>query len=235
MVCRLMTLNASSVLARLDPRPRVIAFDAYGTLFDVHSAVQALGGRMGPDAAAFSALWRAKQLEYTWVLSLAGQYRDFWLLTQDALGFALASFPSVDPALRSELLAAYRTLSAYPDAAGALGRIKAAGLDTCILSNGEPGMLADAVSSAGLGPLLDDVVSVDAARVFKTSPPAYRLVCDRFGAEPREIMLVSSNRWDAAGAAAFGFRTIWVNRMGMPAEYDDHPPDAVLRSLEEVA
>ncbi len=230
-----MTLMTSSVLARLTPRPRVMAFDAYGTLFDVHSAVQALGARIGPDAAAFSALWRAKQLEYTWVLSLAGQYRDFWQLTQDALGFAFASFPSVDPALRPELLAAYRTLAAYPKAAAVLQRLKAEGMATCILSNGEPGMLADAVASAGLGALLDAVVSVDTVRVFKTAPQAYQLVCDRFGVAPGEIMLVSSNRWDAAGAKAFGYQTIWVNRAGMPPEYADLAPLATVRNLDGVA
>ncbi len=230
-----MTITPSSLLASRTPRPRVIAFDAYGTLFDVHSAVLALGPRIGPEAAAFSAMWRAKQLEYTWVLSLAGQYRDFWLLTQDALDFALANFPSIDPALRPELLAAYRILSAYPEAAGVLGRIKAEGFQTCILSNGEPGMLADAVSSAGLAELLDGVVSVDAVRVFKTAPQTYQLVCDRFGVAAGEIMLVSSNRWDIAGAKAFGYQTIWVNRAGMPPEYADLAPLATVRNLEGVA
>ena len=230
-----MAMSASSVLASAVPRPRVIAFDAYGTLFDVHSAVHALGRRMGPDAPAFSALWRSRQLEYTWVLSLAGQYRDFWLLTQDALDFALASFPSIDPGLRPELLAAYRTLAAYPEAAAVLQRLKAEGLATCILSNGEPGMLADAVASAGLGALLDAVVSVETVRIFKTAPAAYQLVCDRFGVAPSEIMLVSSNRWDVAGAAAFGYRTVWVNRTGAPPEYADLAPLATVRNLDGVA
>ena len=230
-----METTSPPVLASLTPRPRVVAFDAYGTLFDVHSAVQRLKARIGPDAAAFSALWRSKQLEYTWVLSLAGQYRDFWLLTQDALAFALVSFPSVDPALEAELLAAYRTLAAYPEAAAVLLRIRAMGLRTCILSNGEPGMLADAVASAGLAHLLDAVLSVDAVRVFKTAPEAYQLVCDRFGAARGKIMLVSSNRWDVAGAVAFGLQAAWVNRAGNPPEYVDFAPLATVRNLDEIA
>ncbi len=223
-----------TVIASLSLRPRVVAFDAYGTLFDVHSAVRRLASRMGPEAAAFSALWRAKQLEYSWVLTLAGHYRDFWLLTQDALDHAFAVFPSVDPALRPDLLAAYRTLSAYPEAAGTLSRLRASGLQTCILSNGETGMLADAVGSAGLGPLLDAALSIDAVRVFKTAPAAYQMVCDTFRVAPAEIVLVSSNRWDVAGASAFGFTTVWVNRAGNPREYAGFDPVATVADLDGV-
>ncbi|MCX7323644.1 MAG: haloacid dehalogenase type II [Hyphomicrobiales bacterium] len=223
-----------TALLTLLHQPKVVAFDAYGTLFDVHSAVQRLGSRIGPDASAFSALWRQKQLEYSWVLSLAGAYRDFWRLTQEALDYAFASFPAVDQVLRPDLLAAYRTLSAYPDARELLGRLKAAGHATCILSNGEPGMLADAVASAGLADRLDAVFSVDAVGVFKTAPAAYQMVCSHFGVAPADLLLVSSNRWDVAGAAAFGARAIWVNRAGLPHEYAGLDPVATVPDLNAV-
>jgi 2-haloacid dehalogenase len=214
---------------------KVAIFDAYGTLFDVHSAVQRHAARIGPDAPAFSALWRAKQLEYTWVLSLAGQYRDFWTLTQSALDYALASFPRIDPALRQPLLDAYRVLDAYPEATGVLERLRTAGFATGILSNGEPGMLDDAARSTGLGAHLDAILSVDTVRVFKTAATTYQLVLDRFGFSPREVLFVSSNRWDVAGAAAFGFVPVWVNRAGNPPEYAGLDPAATIRDLTGVA
>jgi 2-haloacid dehalogenase len=225
----------AGLIAGLSPRPRVVVFDAYGTLFDVHAAVARHAGRIGPQASAFSALWRARQLEYTWVLSLAGRYEDFWLLTQKALDHAFATHPDVDRALRPDLLAAYRELAAYPDAAPALARLRAAGFATAILSNGEPSMLADAVAAAGLGGLLDEVLSVDMARVFKTAPAAYRLVCDAFGCAPHEVAFVSSNRWDVAGAAAFGFQAAWINRTGAAREYPGLDPVATLPSLDALA
>src|SRR3954468_15718042 len=192
-----------------------VVFDAYGTLFDVHSAVARHAQAVGPEAARLSDIWRTKQLEYTWVLSLAGRYEPFWTLTQQALDHALARCPSVDPAVRARLLDAYRTLAAYPEAAGVLARLRERGARTAILSNGDPGMLGDAVASAGLGALLDAVLSVDAVRVFKTSPRAYALVEAALQVRPARVAFVSSNRWDVAGAAAFGFRSVWVNCAGL--------------------
>jgi 2-haloacid dehalogenase len=214
---------------------KAVIFDAYGTLFDVHSAVQRHAAAIGPDASAFSALWRAKQLEYTWILSLAGQYRDFWQLTQAALDYCFASFPTVDPALRQPLLDAYRVLDAYPEASALLDRLCASGFATGILSNGEPAMLADAATSSGLMPRLDAILSVDAVRVFKTAPATYQLVLDRFRLAPHEVLFVSSNRWDVAGAAAFGFVPVWVNRAGNPPEYPGLDPAATVRDLNGVA
>lgn len=220
-----------SLIATLSPRPSVIAFDAYGTLFDVHSAVGRLAGRIGPLAPAFSAHWRSKQLEYSWVLSLAGQYRDFWQLTVEALDHAFGLFPTVDRSLRTELLEAYRTLAAYPEATPMLARLRAAGHRLCLFSNGEPAMLDDAVASAGLTGALNAIVSVHGAQVFKTAPAAYRLVTEDFGVEPHAVALVSSNRWDIAGGASYGFAGIWVNRAGMPDEYPGLEPVAVVRDL----
>lgn len=220
-----------SVLASLSPPPAVVAFDVYGTLLDVHSAVQRLAPKIGPEAAQFSALWRTKQLEYTWVRSLAGRYRGFWQLTEEALDFAFAAFPAVDRSLRPALLDAYRQLSAYPEAADALRRLRADGVSLCVLSNGGPEMLAEALAAPGLTDLLDAVLSVQDVGIFKTAPEVYQLVCGRFGVTAGQAVLVSSNRWDIAGARAFGMRGVWVNRAAVPDEYPDLAPAAVISSL----
>jgi 2-haloacid dehalogenase len=223
-----------TLLETFNPVPRAVVFDAYGTLFDVHSAVMRHAARMGPEAAAFSAHWRARQLEYTWVLSLAGRYRDFWSLTSAALDQSFAAFPQVERGLRADLLAAYRTLSAYAEVPQMLAGLKARGLRTAILSNGEPGMLADAVHGAALGPVLDAVLSVDSVCVFKTDPRTYGLVGPALGVAPADVLFVSSNRWDVAGATAFGFRCLWCNRSGAADDYVDLAPIAVVRDLEDL-
>jgi 2-haloacid dehalogenase len=210
----------------------VYAFDAYGTLFDVHAAVRRHAAAIGPDAAAFSALWRAKQLEYSWVRSLAGRYRDFWTLTEQALDHAFAAFPSADRQLRPTLLAAYRRLDFYPDVPEVIRRLKTQGKQLAILSNGNPDMLASAVSAAGLDGVFDAVLSVDAVQRYKADPCVYDLVTTHFRVYPEAVSFQSSNRWDVAGATAFGFRTVWINRAGAPDEYSDLPAAAVLRSLE---
>jgi 2-haloacid dehalogenase len=210
---------------------RAVVFDAYGTLFDVHSAVARHRGEVGPEADRLSEIWRAKQLEYSWVLSLAGRYVPFWVLTERALDHALARCAAVPGAVKPRLMAAYRTLDAYPEVAGTLSRLRARGVRTGILSNGDPAMLAAAVASAGLQDLLDRVLSVDTAGVFKTSPRAYALVPPAFELPAGEIAFVSSNRWDVAGAAAFGFPCIWVNRFGLPDEYRDLAPTQVIPDL----
>ncbi|GJE38088.1 haloacid dehalogenase type II [Methylobacterium persicinum] len=209
-----------------------VVFDAYGTLFDVNSAVQRHAGAVGPEATALSEMWRTKQLEYSWVLGLMGRYEPFWHLTERALDYALARHPAVDRALRERLLDAYRDLDAYGEVPSTLAAIRARGIRTAILTNGDQPMVDRAVASAGLGKHLDAVLSVDDARMFKTHPDAYRIALDRLGVGPREVVFCSSNRWDIAGAAAFGFRPVWINRKGLPDEYGDLAPAAVLSSLE---
>jgi 2-haloacid dehalogenase len=211
-----------------------VVFDAYGTLFDVHSAVARHAQAVGSEAARLSDIWRTKQLEYTWVLSLAGRYEPFWTLTQQALDHALARCPSVDPAVRPRLLDAYRTLAAYPEAAGVLARLRERGARRHSIQ-WRPAMLGDAVASADLGALLDAVLSVDAVRVFKTSPRAYALVEPALQVRPERVAFVSSNRWDVAGAAAFGFRSVWVNRAGLPDEYPGLAPVAAVPDLNALA
>lgn len=213
----------------------VFVFDAYGTLFDVHAAIGHHRAAAGPDADRLSELWRVKQLEYAWTLTLAGRYEDFWTLTERALDFALARFPSVDRALKPELMDAYRTLDAFSDAGAILRALKARGRRTAILSNGSPAMLAAAVDRAQLGADLDAVLSVDAICIYKPRPEVYRLVTDHFGIAPADVIFVSSNRWDVMGATAFGFRAAWINRGRMPDEYADLAPVRVLTDLGGLA
>jgi 2-haloacid dehalogenase len=206
-------------------------FDAYGTLFDVHAAIGRHRAATGPDAERLSELWRTKQLEYTWTLTLAGRYEDFWTLTDRALDFALDRFPAVDRALKPALMEAYRTLDAFADARNILHALKTRGHATAILSNGSRAMLSAAVDGAKLGQDLDAVLSVDAIRMYKPRPEAYRLVTDHFGIAAANVIFVSSNRWDVMGASAFGFRAAWVNRARMPDEYPGLAPERMLTDL----
>jgi 2-haloacid dehalogenase len=199
-------------------------FDAYGTLFDVHAAIARHRAAAGPDAERFSEIWRTKQLEYTWTLTLAGHYADFWTLTEQALDFAFARVPTVDRTLRPKLLEAYLSLDALPDAGAALAELKARGTRLAILSNGSPRMLAAAVEGAGFSTLLDAVLSVEPVRRYKPRPEVYALVTEALGSRPSDVTFVSSNRWDVMGAVSFGFKAFWVNRARMPNEYADFAP-----------
>jgi 2-haloacid dehalogenase len=214
---------------------KACVFDAYGTLFDVHAAVARHAQAIGPAAEALSRLWRVKQLEYSWVRSLLRRHADFRVCTEDGLDFAMASHGLQARAdIRAALLEAYRTLDAYPEASAVLRRLRVAGLRTAILSNGSPAMLDGAVRSAGLADLLDAVVSIEEAGIYKPDPAAYQLVVDRLGLPPPAISFQSSNAWDVAGAAAFGFRVNWINRAGQPSEYGLRGKVPELRSLAEI-
>lgn len=210
-------------------------FDAYGTLFDVHAAINSHRESVGREADRCSEIWRTKQLEYTWTLTAAGQYVDFWKLTERALDFALARCPSIDKTLKLKLLDAYFELDAYADARPLLQRLKRAGHRTAILSNGSPRMLAAAVDSADCRSLLDAVLSVDSLQIYKPRPEVYALVTDHFGIAHGDVTFVSSNRWDVMGATVFGFDTIWVNRAEAPDEYSEFAPRRVVASLSEIA
>lgn len=215
----------------INVKAEAYVFDAYGTLFDVHSAIARYRAQAGAEAERFSEIWRTKQLEYTWTITLAGHYVDFRTLTERALDYAFARVASVDPALRPKLLEAYLSLDAFADARDALAELKARGLRLAILSNGSPRMLEAAVAASGIGGLLDAVLSVDAVRAYKPRPEVYALVTDRFGIAAERIVFVSSNRWDIMGAASFGFRPVWVNRARMPDEYAEYAPVEVVADL----
>lgn len=205
-------------------------FDAYGTLFDVHSAVDRLRPQIGDQADALSQLWRSKQLEYTWLRALMGRHADFWQVTGEALDYTLERL-AIEPGVRAPLMAAYRALHAYSEVPDVLGRLRAAGLRLAILSNGEPAMLAAAVAEAGIGDLLDAVLSVEEVGIFKPHPTVYQLAVDRLGVRADQIAFQSSNAWDVSGAASFGLRPVWINRFGMPAERLPGRPEHELRDL----
>lgn len=209
-------------------------FDAYGTLFDVHAAVRRHAAGIGPDGQLLSELWRAKQLEYSWTRTLMGAYADFWQLTEQALDFALRKVTSVDPAVRTALLEAYWQLDCYPEVPAVLKALKSTGGQIAILSNGSPAMLESAVKSAGLDLIVDEIFSVDQVRRFKTDPAVYEMVTNAWRLYPGKVSFQSSNRWDAAGAKKFGFRTVWINRTAQPDEYLDFSPDLILPSLDEL-
>ena len=206
-------------------------FDAYGTLFDVHSAVAKYSAGLGPDATRLSEIWRNKQLEYSWTRSAMGKYKDFWELTQLALDFAFAAVPSANKNIRKDLLNAYMTLDCYKEVPRVLAELKKKGATTAILSNGSPQMLESAVQSAGLDKILDDVFTVHPLKLFKTAPQTYKMVTDSWQVQPSDISFQSSNRWDIAGATAFGFKCVWINRTSQPDEYSDLSPVQILSDL----
>ena len=211
-------------------------FDAYGTLFDVTAAARQAAGEPGRQALAerwrkLATDWRLKQLQYTWLRAVAGAHADFWQVTQDGLDWALEANALDDPDLRERLLALYWELSAYPEVPTMLAALKSARFNTAILSNGSPEMLAGAVQSAGVGADLDDVLSVESVGVFKPDARVYAMVTERFACARDEVLFVSSNGWDAAAAAGFGFRAVWVNRAGEPMDRLPWKPERVLDDL----
>ncbi len=209
-------------------------FDAYGTLFDVHSPVGKEAQRLGDKAEAVSALWRQKQVQYTWLRSLMGAHADFWQVTGEALDFALATHGIDDPPLRERLLELYLTLDTYPEVPGALARLREAGVSCAILSNGEPRMLAAAAESAGIDAVLNDIISVEDAGIYKPDPRVYRLGVERTGLEAAHIAFVSANAWDVAGAAYFGFTVAWINRFAQQPERLPGAPAAEIATLDEI-
>jgi len=211
---------------------RAYVFDAYGTLFDVHSAVGRHRQRLGEIADAVSALWRSKQLEYTWLRSLMRHHADFWQVTGDALDYALAVHKVTDSNLRAELMEAYLSLDCYPEVPSVLKQLRERGAMLAILSNGTPDMLYSALTRSGIEKLLDACLSVEDVGIYKPDPQVYQLACDRLGVSASAISFQSANGWDAVGAAEFGFRVAWINRFRQPRERLPAQPDVELRSLE---
>jgi 2-haloacid dehalogenase len=213
---------------------RACVFDAYGTLFDFASAAARCTDVLGDKAAAVTALWRDKQLQYTWLRGLQGRHADFWQVTGDALDFTLETLGISDPGVRERLMNLYRTLDCFPEVPDVLAQLKRAGFATAILSNGAPGMLADAVAGAKLQDVLDHVLSVEEVGVFKPHPRVYRLAVDRLGVSASAIAFQSSNAWDAYAASAFGMRVVWCNRYGQRHERLPGNPDSEIRTLADL-
>ena len=206
-------------------------FDAYGTLFDFASAANACGDELGEAGPRLTALWRDKQLQYTWLLAAQGRHRDCWHVTGDALDFALEALRMVRPGLRDRLMELYLTLAPFPEVRGVLERLHTAGMRIAILSNGTPAMLDSAVTAAGLRKLIDLVISVEEVGVFKPHPRVYQRAVDRLGVPSQRISFQSSNAWDIHAAAAFGMRTVWCNRYGQPRERLPGAPDREMTTL----
>jgi len=210
---------------------KACVFDAYGTLFDFNSAVGRHRGRLGGAADPVSALWRTKQLEYTWLRSLMGSHADFWQVTGDALDYALDAFGIADRGLRDAIVGTYLELDCYPDVKPSLEALKAGGWKLVILSNGTPDMLSAAVKSSGLDGLVDPILSVEEVGIYKPDPRVYGLAADRLGLKAKQIVFLSANSWDAVGAANAGLRVAWVNRFSQRRERLPAQPDVEISSL----
>jgi 2-haloacid dehalogenase len=214
---------------------RHFVFDAYGTLFNLHAAAERYKDVIGPAWQQLSQTWRTKHIEYTWHHSLTGTPATFWLLAERSLDFAISVVGARVPAdARQGLLAAYRRMEPYPEVKEVLTALKGKGAAVAILSNGDPDMLEDAICGAGLNGIFDVVLSVSTVGTFKPAGSVYRLATRHFACRPDEICFQSSNRWDIAGAKAFGFHCVWVNRTGAPDEYPDLRPDRIVADLREL-
>lgn len=209
-------------------------FDAYGTLFDVNAAAARCRDALGDKADALASLWRTKQLEYTWLRSLRGDYVDFWHVTGQSLDYAMDALKLGDKALRTRLMELYLALDAYPEVKEMLSTLKGAGMRTAILSNGSPSMLVAAVRRAELEDLLDEMISVDSVRIYKPHPSVYQLAVDRMRLDSERICFLSANAWDASGAAHFGFRVVWINRFQALPEQLPGKPEKEIHSLAEL-
>ena len=209
-------------------------FDAYGTLFDVHSAAARMKDELGDKADALSDMWRLKQLQYTWLRSLMGRHEDFWQVTGDALDYSMRALDLENDALRAKLMEQYLQLEAYPEVVDVLTQLKDSGKKTAILSNGEPSMLIAAAKSAKIYPLLDGVLSIEKVGIFKPHPSTYQIAVDELKVAANHISFQSSNGWDAHGAAAFGFVVAWVNRFNQPHENLPAAAHAEIKTLSDL-
>jgi len=217
----------------MSQRIKALAFDAYGTLFDVHSVISACNQNFPDQGAALSQRWRAKQLEYTWLRSLMGRYEDFWQVTESALVFACKSLSlSCPPGTRAQLMEAYLRLDPYTEVREALKTLS--NYPLAILSNGSPRMLHAVVKSAGLEGVFSHVISVDEVKIYKPSPRVYQLASQKMSVPETAIGFVSSNSWDVIGAKAFGFWTCWVNRSAAPGDELGVTPDVTVKTLADL-
>ncbi|HKU99812.1 MAG TPA: haloacid dehalogenase type II [Vineibacter sp.] len=211
---------------------KACVFDAYGTLFDFNAAVVRQREAIGPQADRLSEMWRQKQISYTWLRTFAGTYAPFWQVTGEALDYCLEACGITTPGIRDTLMDAYLHLDPFPEVRATLDALRAGGMKTAILSNGDPQMLGAVVRNAGFTSLFDALLSVDAVKAFKTDPRVYRLATDGLGVAPNEICFLSSNGWDAHAAAHFGFQVCWINRGGAPRE---RLPGQLARELTSLA
>jgi len=217
----------------------ICIFDAYGTLFDVTSATKIVANEeeyssFPNHSVKVSNSWRIKQLEYSWLRNIMHEYIDFWQITKDALDFALEENQIKNEKLRQRLLDVYWNLSAYPEAHDVLTTLKANNIQTGILSNGSNQMLNSAVVSANLENYLDKIISIDGIEIYKPDPKVYQMVIDQFNCKIEEVLFISSNGWDIAGASKFGFTTLWVNRNLIPKDRLTFMPNKITNNLSTI-
>ena len=213
---------------------KACVFDAYGTLFDFAAAAKGCRDVLGDDVDRLTALWRDKQLQYSWLRAAQGRHADFWQVTGDALDFALETLGLTEPSLRDRLMQLYLALDPFPEVAETLRRLRTIGLSTAILSNGSPEMLAATIANAGLTGLFDQLLSVELVGVYKPHPKVYQLAVDRLEVPAAAIAFQSSNAWDAYAASAFGMQVVWCNRYGQRPERLPGKPDRTVQSLAEL-
>lgn len=211
-------------------RPACV-FDAYGTLFDIAAPAEALKREIGTQAEALTMLWRRKQLEYSWLRSLMGHHADFWQVTTDALDHALEALAIRDLNLRDRLLDGYRSIALYPEVPAVLRTLRDRGVRLAILSNGTPSMVEEACTRNGIRDLFEALLSIEAAGIYKPHPSVYALATDQLDMPADQVHFVSSNGWDIAGAAAFGLRTLWVNRGRVAPDRLPFGPSATIADL----
>jgi 2-haloacid dehalogenase len=209
-------------------------FDAYGTLFDFNSAAERCRDVLGEKADELSALWRMKQLQYTWLRGLMAKHKGFWEVTGDALDFSMETMGIDDAGLRARLMDCYMSIEAFAEVPAVLKRLKEAGLKTAILSNGTPEMLAGAVEATGTGDLFDALISVEEVGVYKPHPSVYALPSEHLGVAPGKISFQSSNSWDAVAAGTFGMNVVWINRYGQRRERLTYDPDVEGTTLNDL-
>ena len=217
----------------------ICIFDAYGTLFDVTSATRIVANEeeyssFPNHSVKVSNSWRIKQLEYSWLRNIMHEYIDFWQITKDALDFALEENQIKNEKLRQRLLDVYWNLSAYPEAQDVLTTLKANNIQTGILSNGSNQMLNSAVVSANLKNYLDKIISIDGIEIYKPDPKVYQMVIDQFNCKIEEVLFISSNGWDIAGASKFGFTTLWINRNLIPKDRLTFMPHKITNNLSTI-
>jgi 2-haloacid dehalogenase len=213
---------------------RACVFDAYGTLFDFASAARSCRTEIGEDFDKLTALWRDKQLQYTWLRAVQNRHADFWQVTGDALDFAMETLELQRAGLRDRLMALYLALDAFPEVPDLLRRLKGAGLRLAILSNGTPQMLDAVVNNAKLDGLFDAILSVEEVGIYKPDRKVYQLAVDRLVVPKERICFLSSNAWDAYAASAFGMQVVWCNRYGQRRERLPGNPDDEIKSLAEL-
>lgn len=212
---------------------KICVFDAYGTLFDVHSASEKYKDEIGELYNEFSILWRAKQLEYSFLSEIMDDYTDFIDITTNSLDYACNTFKITSDKLKINLMSSYMELSPYSEVIKTLLKFKEKGLKLVILTNGSYKMINNAVESSGLKNILDSVISVEEVKKFKPNKEVYKIITDKFNVNLKEVVFFSSNGWDIIGASKFGFNTIWINRFNKETEISKYTPDYIVSNLKE--